>query len=125
MKNIYRIKLIVAAGILVAGLMLTGCGKKQSGGPSLTGAPEVAVLTLQPEQVLLTTELPGRTSAHLVAEIRPQVSGIIQKRLFTEGSYVKTGQVLYRIDPDPFQAALDNANASLGRAEANLPAIRS
>jgi membrane fusion protein (multidrug efflux system) len=125
MKKLYRIKLIATVGILVGGLMLTGCGKKQSGGLSQTGIPEVAVVTLQPQQVSLTTELPGRTSAHLVAEIRPQVSGIIQKRLFTEGSYVKTGQVLYRIDPAPFQAVLDNANASLERAEANLPAIRS
>jgi membrane fusion protein (multidrug efflux system) len=125
MKNMYRIKLIVTVGILVAGLTLTDCGKKQSGGPSPTGAPEVAVITLQPERVMLTTELPGRTSAHLIAEIRPQVSGLIQKRLFTEGSYVKEGQILYWIDPAPFQAALDNANASLGRAEANLPAIRS
>jgi membrane fusion protein (multidrug efflux system) len=125
MKNMYRIKLIVAVGILVTGLILIGCGKKQSGGPSQIAAPEVAVITLQPERVMLTTELPGRTSAYLIAEIRPQVSGLIQKRLFTEGSYVKSGQMLYRIDPAPFQAALDNANASLGRAEANLPAIRS
>ena len=81
-------------------------------------------MTVQPQQVVLTTELPGRTSAYLVAEIRPQVSGIIQKRLFTEGSDVQAGQVLYQIDPAPFQAALDNAKAALGRAEANLPAIR-
>jgi len=125
MKKLYGIKRIVTLAILVGGLILNGCGEKQSGGPSGTGAPEVAVVTLQPEQVMLTTELPGRTTAHLVAEIRPQVSGLIQKRLFTEGSYVKAGQLLYRIDPAPFQAELDNANASLGRAEANLPAIRS
>jgi len=60
-----------------------------------------------------------------VAEIRPQVSGLIQRRLFTEGSDVKAGQVLYQIDPAPFQAALDNAGAALGRVEANLPAVRS
>jgi len=88
------------------------------------GTPEVAVVTVQPEKATLTTELPGRTSAYLVAEVRPQVSGIIQKRLFTEGSEVKAGQVLYQIDPAPFQATLDNAKAALGRAEANLPAIR-
>ena len=84
----------------------------------------MAVVTIQPQQVVITTELPGRTSAYLVAEVRPQVSGIIQKRLFTEGSDVKAGQVLYQIDPAPFQAALDNARAALGRAEANLSAIR-
>jgi membrane fusion protein (multidrug efflux system) len=125
MKKMYRIKLIVAVGILVTGLTLISCGKKQSGGQSQIGAPEVAVITLQPARVMLTTELPGRTSAYLIAEIRPQVSGLIQKRLFPEGSYVKSGQMLYLIDPAPFRAALDNANASLGRAEANLPAIRS
>ena len=70
-------------------------------------------MTVQPQQIVLTTELPGRTSAYLVAEIRPQVSGLIQKRLFTEGSDVKAGQVLYQIDPAPFQAALDNAAANL------------
>ena len=62
---------------------------------------------------MLTTELPGRTSACLVAEIRPQVNGLIQKRLFTEGSDVKAGQVLYQIDPAPFQASVNNAEANL------------
>lgn len=124
MKKFNRIKLIATVGILLPGLLLGGCDpRQQSPPPSLI--PEVSVVTAQPQQVMLSTELPGRTSAHLVAEIRPQVSGLIQKRLFTEGSYVKAGQMLYLIDPAPFQAALDNANASLGRAEANLPAIRS
>jgi membrane fusion protein (multidrug efflux system) len=80
---------------------------------------------MQPEKIMLSTELPGRTSAFRVAEIRPQVSGLILKRLFKEGSMVKAGQVLYQIDPAPFQASFDNAKAALGRAEANLPAIRS
>jgi membrane fusion protein (multidrug efflux system) len=74
--------------------------------------------------VALATELPGRTSPYRMAEIRPQVNGLIQKRLFTEGSDVETNQVLYQIDPAPFQAALDNAAAALGRAEANLPALQ-
>jgi membrane fusion protein (multidrug efflux system) len=73
----------------------------------------VAVVTVQPQQVVLTSELPGRTSAYLVAEIRPQVNGLIQKRHFTEGSDVEKGQVLYQIDPAPFKAALDNANANV------------
>jgi len=79
--------------------------------------------------VVLTTELPGRTAAFRIAEIRPQVSGLIQKRLFTEGSDVTAGQVLYQIDPAPFQAALDNAEANLAvmrksadRAQAALKA---
>jgi membrane fusion protein (multidrug efflux system) len=84
----------------------------------------VAAVTLQPQQVELTTELPGRTSPYRVAEIRPQVNGIIQKRLFREGSDVKAGQLLYQIDPAPFQVAYDSAKASLGKAQANLPSIR-
>jgi membrane fusion protein (multidrug efflux system) len=74
---------------------------------------------------MLTTELPGRTSPFRIAEIRPQVNGLIQKRLFTEGSDVQAGQELYQIDPAPFQASLDNALAALGRSEASLPATRS
>lgn len=82
-------------------------------------------MTIAPQTVLLTTELPGRTSPYRIAEIRPQVNGLIQKRLFTEGSDVQAGQDLYQIDPAPFQAALDNAKAALGRVEANMPALRS
>jgi membrane fusion protein (multidrug efflux system) len=74
--------------------------------------------------VELTTELPGRTSAYRIAEIRPQVNGIILQRLFVEGAQVQAGQALYQIDPAPFQASLDNAQAALGKAEANRPAIR-
>ena len=75
--------------------------------------PEVATVTVAQKPVLLTTELPGRTVPYLIAEIRPQVSGLIQKRLFTEGSDVKAGQTLYEIDPAPFKAAFDNAAANL------------
>jgi membrane fusion protein (multidrug efflux system) len=85
----------------------------------------VAVVTVQPEAVALTTELPGRTVAYRVAEIRPQVNGLILKRMFTEGSSVKAGQVLYQIDPAPFHAALDNAKAALNKAEAKLLSVRS
>ena len=81
-------------------------------------------MTITQQPVVLTTELPGRTSPYRIAEIRPQVNGLIQKRLFTEGADVQAGQELYQIDPAPFQAALDNAQAALGRVEANLPAIR-
>ena len=109
--------------IFSGGLLVVGCDRGQQSAPP-PPVPEVAVVTVQPQQVELTTELPGRTSAYLVAEIRPQVNGLIQKRLFKEGSDVKAGQVLYQIDPAPFQAALDNAKAALARAEANVPAIR-
>jgi membrane fusion protein (multidrug efflux system) len=84
----------------------------------------VATVTVARQPVLLTTELPGRTAPYLIAEIRPQVNGLIQKRLFTEGSDVQAGQELYQVDPAPFQAALNAAEAALGRAEASLPAIR-
>ncbi len=112
------------AALLVFFIGLCGCGRdsgQQEGPPPV---PEVAIVTVQPQPVELTTELPGRTSAYLVAEIRPQVNGIIQKRLFQEGAEVKAGQLLYQIDPAPFQAAYDSAKASLGKAQANLPAVR-
>ncbi|HNX69566.1 MAG TPA: efflux RND transporter periplasmic adaptor subunit [Candidatus Omnitrophota bacterium] len=101
-------------GIFILALAVTGCKLKDV--PPQQG-PEVAVVTMQPERVAITTELPGRTAPFLVAEIRPQVNGLIQKRLFTEGSEIKIGQELYQIDPAPFQAAFD-------RAKANLPAIQ-
>jgi len=96
---------------LFCGLLLAGCNRQQQTAPP--PPPEVATITVTQKQVLLTTELPGRTSPYLIAEIRPQVSGLIQKRLFTEGSDVKAGQTLYEIDPAPFKAALDNAAANL------------
>jgi membrane fusion protein (multidrug efflux system) len=99
---------LVAA--LMAGPSLTGCDRPQ-GAPPMP-IPEVAVVAVQPQQIMLTSELPGRTAAYLVAEIRPQVNGLIQKRFFTEGSQVKAGELLYQIDPAPYQAAYDNAAAS-------------
>ncbi len=110
MKN--HINFIVAIGILSGGLILAGCDRStESRSPA--PVPEVATATVYPQKVMLTTELPGRTAAFRVADIRPQVSGLILKRLFTEGSDVKAGQVLYQIDPAPFQAMLDNATANL------------
>lgn len=101
---------IVAA--LAVGLGLSGCNRRQPAPPPRP-APEVVVSTVEPRQVELTTELPGRTAAYRVAEIRPQVSGLIQSRRFTEGADVEAGAVLYQIDPAPFQAALDSAEANL------------
>lgn len=109
--------------LLLACFFQAGCDRRQQS-PQPPLAPEVATVTLQFREVILTTELPGRASAFLIAEIRPQVSGLILKRLFTEGSDVEAGQVLYEIDPAPFKAALDNAEASLGRAEAGLTSTR-
>ena len=115
--------LIMALMVVIGGLVPGGCNRQQQSSPPRV--PEVAVVTVQPQQVVLTTELPGRVSALRTAEIRPQVNGLVQKRLFTEGSDVKEGDVLYQIDPAPFQAALDGARAALGRAKASLPAVRS
>ena len=106
-------------------LLLGGCDSGHSQQVTQTPVPEVATVAIESRQLELTTDLPGRTSAYLVSEIRPQVNGIIQKRLFQEGSDVKAGQLLYQIDPAPFQVAHDSAKASLGKAQANLPSIRS
>jgi len=124
MKINDRTKRIAASWVLTGFMILAGCGQGKPTGGS-PGPAEVSVVTVQPEKVTITTGLSGRTSAYRIAEIRPQVGGIIQKRFFVEGSDVKAGQVLYQIDPATFQAALDNAKASLGRAEASLLAIRS
>ncbi len=99
--------------LLAVALPLTGCDQERGAAPPKRPAPAVSFITMQPQQVVLTDELPGRTSAFRTAEIRPQVSGIIQKRLFTEGADVEAGDILYQIDPASFQAALDSAEASL------------
>ncbi len=116
-----RLKILLIGAILA--LVLYGCdsGQKSAAPPPVS---EVVTVTVEPQQVVLTTELPGRTSPYRVAEIRPQVNGIIQKRLFEEGSDVNAGQVLYQIDPAPFQAALNSAKANLAKSEANSVATR-
>lgn len=115
---------VVISGLMV-GLALAGCDKPGSGAaPPPMGPTEVAVVTVRHEPVTITTELPARTAAYLVAEVRPQVGGILKERLFEEGADVKAGEVLYIIDPAPYQATYDNAVAALARAEANLPPIR-
>jgi membrane fusion protein (multidrug efflux system) len=117
----WSVALTALASLLLVGGCQSGQGRQTAPAP----VPEVATVKVSMESVALTTELPGRTSAYLVAEIRPQVNGIIQKRLFTEGSHVRAGQMLYQIDPAPFQAALENAKAAVAKAEANLHATRS
>lgn len=94
-------------------------GQASDEAPKVPDEPEVGVVTLAPEPVAISTVLPGRISAHLVAEVRPQVGGILQKRFFEEGSDVKAGEVLYQIDPARYQAAYDNAKAALAKAEAS------
>ncbi len=91
--------------------LMAACARKDP--PAPPPLPEVAVVTVRTDRAVLTSELPGRTSPCRVAEIRPQVSGIIQRRLFEEGADVKAGDILYQIDSAPFQAAYDNAAANL------------
>lgn len=110
---------------LIGSLPLMGCkDENTAAGPSAAPAVEVAVDVVTPQKVLYTTELAGRTSAFQIAEVRPQVSGIIQKRLFTEGADVKAGDTLYQIDPATYKADLDSAKANLARAEANVAPAR-
>ncbi len=99
-------------------LVLAACGVGQP--PAHPPVTEVGVVTLVARSVDITDELPGRTSAYRLAEVRPQVGGIVQKRLFTEGSEVKAGQQLLQIDPSAYRAALAAAQATLKRAEARL-----
>jgi membrane fusion protein (multidrug efflux system) len=103
--------------ILSATLELTACGSKAQ--TPQAGLPQVGIVTLQPEPVSITSELPGRTSAVRVAEVRARVDGIIVKREFTEGSDVRAGQRLYKIDPAAYQAAVDSAAAALAKTQAN------
>lgn len=125
-KKNFRILKGAALFTALAGFfLLSGCKPQNSvSGPPQGGAPEVTVVTVSTQSVVLTTELPGRTVPYRIAEIRPQVSGLVLKRLFTEGSNVQAGQVLYQIDSAPFQASLDNAKATLEKAEAQLFSIR-
>lgn len=118
MQHMSQKAIAAIPGLLVIGSLLAGCGKPKSAGPPPAGPPEVGVVTIQPQRVSVTTELTGHTSAYLVAEVRPQVSGIVQERLFTEGSVVKAGDVLYRIDPASYQTGYDSAKAVLAKAQA-------
>ena len=121
-RKSFQYPMLIAAVLLG---LLSGCGQnKQQGGPQQAGEPEVTVVTIQPETVTMTTVLSGRTSAFQVSDVRPQVGGIVQKRLFKEGSDVKAGEVLYQIDPATYQAAYDNAKAALAQAEANALPVR-
>ena len=111
---------------LAAALALTACGDKKEGAgapPAGAGAqkpPEVGVVTVQLENVPLVSDLPGRLEASRIAEVRARAAGIVQKRMFTEGSDVKAGQSLFQIDSTPYRANLQSAQATLAQAEANL-----
>src|SRR5947208_2267640 len=109
-------------------LLVAGCGQKEgaagAAGPGGAGGapppPEVGVVTVAPRPVGLVTELPGRLEASRVAQVRARAAGILQRRLFREGSDVRAGQPLFQIDAAPLRAAVQSAQASLARAQANL-----
>ena len=113
----------LGTAVLLA-LALAACGKKDQSaaapGASAPPPPEVGVVSVQPGTVSLTTELPGRLEASRVAQVRARANGILLKRVFTEGSDVRAGQVLYQIDPAPYQAAQQSAQAQLAQAQASL-----
>ncbi|CAN5200078.1 efflux RND transporter periplasmic adaptor subunit [soil metagenome] len=115
------VRLTPLAGVALAFATVAGlsaCGKKAP--PPAPPPPTVGYIVVKTEPVSLTTELPGRTSAFVTADVRPQVNGIIKARLFTEGTDVRAGQVLYQIDAAPYRAAYDQAKATLANAQANL-----
>jgi membrane fusion protein, multidrug efflux system len=103
-------------GMLAISLVPAGCGRRQAQNGAMP-PPEVSVVTLAPESVALTTELPGRIDPVRVAQVRARVDGIVLHRNFREGADVTNGEVLYEIDPAPYKAALDSANASLMQAQ--------
>ena len=114
-QALLRSRWIVATSALIA---LSACsGQKQTPAPQ---PPEVSVVTVRRGSVPLSLELPGRTSAYLVAQVRARVDGIVLKRDFKEGSDVKASQRLYLIDPAPYRAALDSAVGTLEQAQANI-----
>lgn len=126
MKIMFTLRQLAMTGFLAGMLMMSGCKNHASNAaPSAAkSAPEVSVVTVNSEPVTLTMELSGRIAPQMTADVRPQVSGIIQKRLFTEGGDVKAGEALYQIDPATYQAALASARATLAKAEANVFTLR-
>jgi membrane fusion protein (multidrug efflux system) len=116
MKTTPRILVLACAAALAAGCH----SSRETPAAGARPAPQVGVYAVKPEALPVSTELPGRTTPYQVAEVRPQVGGIVQKRLFTEGADVKAGTQLYQIDPATYQAAYNSAQAALSRAEANL-----
>lgn len=115
-----RVAFVSTACVVPAvAFFISGCSK-QAAAPAAAAPLETHVLVIQPTSAALSRELPGRTSAYRIAEVRARISGIVQKRLFTEGADVKAGDTLFEIDPAPYQAALDSARATLAKAEAGL-----
>lgn len=121
MSTKFFAKYLVTAAVLLSLIILVLLGGCSAGDPAPeVAAPKVSVITVEPKSQVRTTQLAGRTQAFMVAEIRPQVGGIVQQRLFVEGAEVKAGQALYQLDAAPYKAALAEAQASLAKARATL-----
>ncbi|RUP25647.1 MAG: efflux RND transporter periplasmic adaptor subunit [Curvibacter sp.] len=112
------------SAVLALSCLLSACGKPPGGPPPAEGTPVMGVLAVKAQAVSLNTELPGRTVPYLIADVRPQVNGIIKTRAFREGSDVKAGQTLYEINPATYKAAYDSSVAALAKAEATLQSTR-
>ena len=108
----------------LSAMALAGCDKKPAAQAPPAGPVQVGVVTLKPQHIVLSTELPGRTTAFLTADVRPQVSGLVKRRIFTEGAEVKAGEPLYQIDPATYQATYDIAVATLAYNQAALADAR-
>ena len=125
--RVFYLRTIGALG--VAALAMSGCGagsgdKAKGGRGAAKGPPEVGFMVVQPSSVPIVTELAGRTAAYQSSEVRPQVTGLIRRRFFTEGALVRKGQPLYQIDPSLYRASANEARASLSSAAANAEATR-
>ncbi len=120
----HRLRASIALLFVSSSFILSGCNDSQSAVNTTPKDPEVGVVTLTLQSTTLKSELAGRTAAQMVAQIRPQVGGIVQKRAFTEGAMVKAGELLYQIDPASYQATQASAKASVARAEATAAAAR-
>lgn len=121
-----RLRMPLFISVLASSLVLAGCGETEqaAAGAAAQQQVTVGVVTLQPRSVDLTTTLPGRASAYRVAEVRPQVNGILQERLFEEGSFVEAGQQLYQIDAAMYEAELASSRAEIARAKATVSAAQ-
>ena len=116
--------LLSTGSVLALSCLLSACGKPPGGPPPAEGTPVMGVLAVQSQTVALNADLPGRTVPYLIADVRPQVNGIIKTRAFREGSDVKAGQTLYEINPATYKAAYDSSVAALAKAEATLQSTR-
>jgi len=118
------LRIVLPLLLTLSAVAIAGCGKKLAAQAPPAAPVQVGVVTLKPQAVALSTELPGRTTAFLTADVRPQVSGLVNKRIFIEGADVKAGEPLYQIDPATYQAAYDSAVATLAHNQAALATAR-